>query len=112
MKYRFHETLMKLRHKNGNDTRFQGNDYLFYALSFFEYYRIKNTISACGKKIVNQGAVEDVHLYVKNLKGSAAYWRSTLNELLAQIRCLGAPTYFVTFSSNYLNWLDQRKAFY
>lgn len=44
----------------GSDTRFQRNDYLFYALSFFEYYRIKRTISACGKKIVNQeGAVED-----------------------------------------------------
>ncbi|GBP80547.1 hypothetical protein EVAR_39417_1 [Eumeta japonica] len=62
-------------------------------------------------KIVNQeGAVEDVHLYLKNLRGSAAYWRSALNELLAQIRCLGAPTYFVTFSSNDLHWLDQRKA--
>lgn len=95
----------------GNDTRFQHNDYLFYALSFFEYYRVQSTISACGKKIINQeGAVEDVHLYVKNLRGSAAYWRSALNELLAQIRCLGAPTYFVTFSSNDLNWLDQRKA--
>ncbi len=95
----------------GSDTRFQRNDYLFYALSFFEYYRIKSTISACGRKIVNQeGAVEDVHLYVKNLRGSAAYWRSALNELLAQIRSLGAPTYFVTFSSNDLNWLDQRKA--
>lgn len=82
-----------------NDTRFQRNDYLFYALSFFEYYRVQSTISACGKKIVNQeGTVEDVHLYVKNLRGSAAYWRSALNELLAQIRCLGAPTYFVTFS--------------
>lgn len=92
----------------GSDTRFQRNDYLFYALSFFEYYRIKSTISACGKKIVNQeGAVEDVHLYIKNLRGSAAYWRSALNELLAQIRCLGAPTYFVTFSSNDLHWLDQ-----
>lgn len=95
----------------GSDTRFQHNDYLFYALSFFEYYRIKSTISACGKKIVNrEGEIEDVHLYVKNLRGSAAYWRSALNELLAQIRCLGAPTYFVTFSSNDLNWLDQRKA--
>ncbi|GIY15745.1 ATP-dependent DNA helicase [Caerostris darwini] len=94
----------------GSDTRFQRNDYLFYALSFFEYYRIKSTISACGKKIVNQeGAIEDVHLYFKNLRGSAAYWRSALNELLAQIRCLGAPTYFVTFSSNDLNFLDQRK---
>ncbi|GFQ93617.1 ATP-dependent DNA helicase [Trichonephila clavata] len=33
-----------------------------------------------------------------------------LNELLAQIRCLGSPSYFVTFSSNDLNWLHQRNA--
>ncbi|GIY78100.1 ATP-dependent DNA helicase [Caerostris extrusa] len=59
----------------GSDTRFQHNTYLFYALSFFEYYRIKSTISACGKKIVNQqGAVEDVHLYVQNLRES---WQSS-----------------------------------
>ncbi|GFY58570.1 ATP-dependent DNA helicase [Trichonephila inaurata madagascariensis] len=80
----------------GNDTRFQRNDYLFNALSFFEYYRIKSIISACGKIICNQdGAVEDIDLYVKSLRGSAAYWRSALNKLLAQISCLGPPTYFL-----------------
>ncbi|GFV65003.1 ATP-dependent DNA helicase [Trichonephila clavipes] len=79
----------------GNDTRFNRNDYLFYAVSVFEYYRVKSIISACGEKICNQdGAVENVHLYVKSLKGSAAYWRSALNKLLAQISCLGPPTYF------------------
>ncbi|GFR18848.1 hypothetical protein TNCT_571281 [Trichonephila clavata] len=63
------------------------------------------------EKICNQdGAAEGVHLYVKSLRGSAAYWRSALNKLLTQIRCLGSPTYFVTFSSKDLNWLDQRKA--
>ncbi|GFQ72031.1 ATP-dependent DNA helicase [Trichonephila clavata] len=79
----------------GNDTRFQRNDYLFYALSMFEYHRVKSTISACCKKVEGQdGKVDDVHLYLKNLRGSAAYWRTSLNELLAQIRCLGPPTYF------------------
>ncbi|CAG9799443.1 unnamed protein product [Chironomus riparius] len=95
----------------GSDTRFQSNAYLFYALSFFEYYRVKSTIAACGKKIEGpDGKVEDVHLYVRNLRGSSAYWRSAMNELIAQIRCLGPPTYFLTFSCNDLNWLDMRKA--
>lgn len=63
------------------------------------------------KKIRNQkGQIEDVHLYIKNLRGSAAYWTAALNYLLAQIRTLGPPTYFLTFCSNELNWLDQRKA--
>lgn len=95
----------------GTDTRFQRTDYLFYALSMFEYYRVKSSIAACAKKIEGQdGQVEDVHLNLRNLRGSSAYWRTALNDLIAQIRCLGPPTYFVTFSCNDLNWLDMRKA--
>ena len=95
----------------GSDTRFQRNDYLFYALSMYELYKIKSTISACCKKVKGrEGTVEDIHLYLKNLRGSAAYWRTALNELLAQIRCLGPPTYFLTFSCNDLHWTDMKKA--
>ena len=35
----------------GNDLRFQRIDYLFYALSMYEYYKVKSTIAACAKKI-------------------------------------------------------------
>lgn len=35
----------------GADSRFQRNDYLFYALSMFEYYRVKSTIAACARKV-------------------------------------------------------------
>lgn len=95
----------------GNDSRFQRNDYLFYALSMFEYYRVKSTIAACGKKIQGQdGMISDVHLYIKKLRGSAAYWNTALTELLAQIRCLGPPHFFFTSSSNDLHWIDMRKA--
>ncbi len=95
----------------GRDKRFQGNDYLFYALSMFEYYRVKSSIAACVKKIENkEGKVEDVHLYIKNLRGSAAYWRSAMHELIAQIRCLGPPQFFITFSCNDLHWEDMKKA--
>ncbi|XP_054706995.1 uncharacterized protein LOC129216803 [Uloborus diversus] len=77
----------------------------------FEYERVKSTISACTKKIHGQdGMIEDVHLYLRNLRGSAAYWRGALNELVAQIKCLGPPTYFVTFSCNDLHWTDMKKA--
>ncbi|KAI5709302.1 hypothetical protein M8J76_014921 [Diaphorina citri] len=36
-----------------------------------------------------KGKVEDLHLYMKSLRGSAGYWRTALNDLIAQIRCLG-----------------------
>ncbi|GIY41783.1 helitron_like_N domain-containing protein [Caerostris darwini] len=95
----------------GRDTRFQRNDYLFYALFKFEYLLVKSTIIACGRKIVSKhGMVDDIHLYLKNLRGSAAYWKTAHNELIGQIRCLGLTHYFLTFSCNDLNWLDMRKA--
>ncbi|GFY47788.1 helitron_like_N domain-containing protein [Trichonephila inaurata madagascariensis] len=54
--------------------------------------------------------VDDIHLYLKNIRGSATYWKTAHNELIAQIRCLGPPHYSLTFSCNDLNWLDMRKA--
>ncbi|GFY69349.1 helitron_like_N domain-containing protein [Trichonephila inaurata madagascariensis] len=54
--------------------------------------------------------VDNIHLYLKNLRGSAAYWKTAYNELIRQIRWLGPPHYFLTFSCNDLNWLDMHKA--
>jgi hypothetical protein len=95
----------------GTDKRFQRIDYLFFALSYFEYERVKATINACAKKVRGQdGAIEDVHLTTKNLRGTAAYWRSAQLDLISQIRCIGPPTWFITMSCNDLNWLDMRMA--
>ncbi|KAF9409134.1 hypothetical protein HW555_011413 [Spodoptera exigua] len=97
--------------KNGLKEQRPRNDYIFYALSMFEYYRVKSTIAACARKVEgeNGNRVEDLHLYLKNLRGSAAYWRSALSDLIAQIRCLGPPTYFVTLSCNDLHWKDMKR---
>lgn len=95
----------------GKDLRFQRNDYLFYALSQFELQKIKSAISVCGK--LRQGAhnkVEDIHLLFSNMRGSAAYWKKAYTELVAQIRCLGPPHFFVTLSCNDLHWEDFREA--
>ena len=89
----------------------QRNNYLFYALSMFENERVRATISACEKKIDGEnGMVEVVHLYLENLTGTAAYWRTALYELIAMIKCISPPHYFITFSCNDLHWLDMRKA--
>lgn len=67
------------------DVRFQSNVYLFYALSMFEYYRVKSTIAAGARKVEgeNGNRVENLLLYLKNLRGSAAYWRIALSDLIA-----------------------------
>ena len=53
--------------------------------------------------------IQDIHLYVKNLRGSGAYWTTALNQLIAQISTLGVPTYFCSFSCNDLHWPDMIK---
>ena len=76
----------------------------------FEYFHVKSITSACGKNVQAQGGfVSDVHLYMKKLRGCAAYWQTSLNELLSLIRCLGPPHHFITLSCNDLWWTSMRK---
>ncbi|KAF9800375.1 hypothetical protein SFRURICE_015885 [Spodoptera frugiperda] len=47
---------------------------------------------------------------MRNIRGSAAYWKRCCAELIAMVRSLGPPTWFLTFSCNDLNWPDMIKA--
>ncbi|GFS77215.1 helitron_like_N domain-containing protein [Nephila pilipes] len=68
-------------------------------------------IYTCGKKIRGkEGAIEDVHLQMRSIRGSSAYWRIAMNELIAFIKCVDPPTWFITPSCNDLKWLYIRKA--
>lgn len=46
---------------------------------------------------------------MKNLRGTAAYWKSELSKLMAKIRSLGPPTFFMSLSANDINWVDNIK---
>lgn len=95
----------------GGDTRFQRNDYLFYATALYEFFKVQSTVNACARKIEGKnGAPEDIHTYLKNMRGTGAYWNTALYELLDIIKNLGPPHYFVTLSCNDLNWIDMKKA--
>lgn len=43
---------------------------------------------------------------MKNIRGSPPYYRRTFYDLLAMIRQLGMPTWFVTLSAADLKWPD------
>lgn len=94
----------------GNDKRFQRTDYLFFALSVVEYYRAKSSVSVSCRmqqgERTPQGLVDNMHLTMRNVRESASYWRRCCAELIAMIRSLGPPTWFLTFSCNDLNWSD------
>ena len=84
---------------------------LYRCLNTLEYSRQSVHDNACGRAIRRQeGIVEDLHSYLKNLRGSASYWRTAHKELIAFICCLGPPTWFLTLSYNDLNWIDMRKS--
>ena len=52
----------------------------------------------------NPNIIENSYMFAKNIRGTAAYWKNTLMNLLAMIKCIGSPTIFLTLSANDNNW--------
>jgi hypothetical protein len=90
---------------------FQCVEYMFYLLSKLEYDKIKSCINICSSRLKTFGnaRVNDLHVYMKCLRGYASYWNTAKSDLLAMIRQLGAPTWFITLSANDINWDDMMK---
>lgn len=91
----------------GSDRLFQRTDYLSFALFIVEYFRAKTSVSiSCRVRQVDhtaQGLRDNMHRIMRNIRGSASYWRRVGLELIAIVRSLRAPTWFLTFSCNDLN---------
>lgn len=75
-----------------------------------EFYRAKQNVGVVLR--MRQGEnrpdnlVENIHLNMRNMRGSNAYWQSACSNLIAMVKNLGAPTWFLTLSCNDLNWDD------
>uniref|UniRef100_A0A0K0FEG2 PH domain-containing protein n=1 Tax=Strongyloides venezuelensis TaxID=75913 RepID=A0A0K0FEG2_STRVS len=54
--------------------------------------------------------IDNILLYAKNLRESGAYWLSALSELIAMIKFLGTPHFFITLSCNDLYRKDMLTA--
>ena len=52
----------------------------------------------------NSDLLENSYMFMKNIKGTVAYFRNMLYNLLATFRCLGPPTLFITLSADDLHW--------
>ena len=44
--------------------------------------------------------MQNSYMFTKHIRGTAAYWKSALVRLLAMVKTLGPPTFFVTLSCN------------
>ena len=52
---------------------------------------------------LNKHHVSEDFRFMKQMKGTAAYWRNQLHDLLSKIQTLGPPTFFL-LSCNDSNW--------
>jgi hypothetical protein len=98
------------------DSRFRKNiPFLFYALTEVEKLRALSAVSVCSRITTVDGepqpfSKDNLHLYLKGIRGTASYWREATSDLFAMIGTLGCPTFFLTLSANDLNWSDLHQA--
>ena len=48
--------------------------------------------------------IQNSYMFMKTIRGTVAYFRNALNDLLAMVKTLGPPTLFMTLSSDDLHW--------
>ena len=53
---------------------------------------------------------EQAYKFLKNIRGSPPYWQSELYDVLAMLRSLGIPTFFLTLSAADLHWPEMIQA--
>ena len=53
---------------------------------------------------------QQAYKFLRNVRGSPAYWQHEMYELLAMLRALGIPTWFLTLSAADLHWTEMIEA--
>ena len=97
-------------------------DYIFYALSVTQELKLNSQINIALKKIctgqLTAGMLtnnfsdtvssflskDDVYQFMSTIKGTPAYWKKFLYEVLAMVKQLGLPTFCMTLSCANLRW--------
>lgn len=62
------------------------------------------TVSDIRNAHENPDIVKNSYMFMKNIRGTVAYFRNALYDLLAMFRSLGPPTLFMTLSADDLHW--------
>lgn len=104
------------------DGRFRKDiSYLLHAVNYYEKERLLNAVSIHMRMRKSTGLLtasdvnnissnpdllQNSYMFMKFIKGTAAYWKNNLLNLLAIFKCLGPPSLFVTLSANDMHWPD------
>lgn len=54
----------------------------------------------------NPSLVENSYMFMKNIRGTVAYFKNQLYNLLAMFKALGPPTLFMTLSADDMHWKE------
>ena len=115
----FHLRLMNV------DTRFaRSSDFLFFSQYAYELSQVLSSISIAlrqgktgGNRITADMLTKDEPLknilksdqgyrFMKNIRGTPAYWQGVQKDLFAMLRQLGIPTWFASFSCAEMRWTE------
>lgn len=94
--------------------------YLFHAINHYEFLRLTNsasihmrmsannhsqiTINDLNNLNHNPDLLQNSYMFMKYIKGTSAYWKNNLLNLLSMFKQLGPPSLFVTLSANDMHW--------
>ena len=113
----FNQRLLNYTH------RFSSNaDYIFYAQSVLQQIQFQNQISIAMRKVSGnlnasmfrhyKESVDNLvrndqgFLFMSKIRGTPAYWKRFQSEVLAMVKQLGCPSFFLTLSCADLKWND------
>lgn len=57
----------------------------------------------------NPDILQNSYMFMKTMRGTAAYWKDVLFNLIAMLKNLGCPTLFMTLSANDYHWKELAK---
>jgi len=113
----FNQRLLNYTQKFASDT-----DYIFFAHAVNQHLNLNSRINIAMQKVRADGitagmmssnfkervksfiASDDAFTFMNTLKGTPAYWKRFLFEVLAMVKQLGIPTFFMTLSCADLRW--------
>jgi len=98
-------------------------EYLFFAQFVIEQKKVSDSINIALKKLQGQSITasnlkhntqqlqnliyhDQAYLFLRNIPGTPPYWQKFMYEVLAMIKQLGIPTWFMTLSCADLRWND------
>ena len=97
-------------------------DYIFFAHSVYQQMNMTSRINIAMQKVKTNKltagmlshnfndtvksfvANDEAYSFMSTIKGTPAYWKKFLFEVLAMVKQLGSPTYFMTLSCADLRW--------